>query len=266
MLEPTRPPTVESGSMTSSTVAVLRVTRRTRPTRPSLLTTVMSGPTPASEPASMVTVKLCDWRDPTATTRAGTRADPRSSAAVVSPSYCSRRLRSKPASSTWPLSSALLASRSRTWSARSPLLRNHVGTAVKGRTAAATPVSAGPKASPTARRAGSSGELPPPDTSSVMSVTLASTRATSNERGGRLRDSSLSSPVQRRSRPSCPPKAPIRSASDRRRGPAGAPRTPRRTSRRRRPPMTAGPPRGGRACRSRAAAARRGRAASRRHR
>ena len=241
----------------------MRVTRSTRPTRPSLLTTVMSGPTPDSEPASMVTVKLCDWREPSATTRAGTSADPRSSAAVVRPSYCSRRLRSKPASSTWPLSSELLASRSRTWSARSPLLRNHVGTAVKGRTAAATPASAGPNASPTARRAGSTGELLPPETSRVMSVTLARTSATSSERGARLRDSSRSSPVQRRSRPSCPPKAPIRSASGPRPGPAGAPRTPRRTCRRRRRPRTAGPLRRGRACRSRAAAARRARAASR---
>ena len=64
------------------------------------------------------------------------------------------------------------------------MLRNQAGTAVKGRTAAATPASAGPKASPTARRAGSSGELPPPETSSVISVTLASTSATSSERGG----------------------------------------------------------------------------------
>ena len=40
------------------------------------MTTVMSGPTPASEPASMVTVKLCDCARAEATTRAGTRADP----------------------------------------------------------------------------------------------------------------------------------------------------------------------------------------------
>ncbi len=87
MLEPTRPPTIESVSVTSRTVAVVRVTRSTRPTRPSLLTTVMSGPTPAREPASMVTVLLKDCDGPTATTRAGTSACPRSWAAWVSPSY-----------------------------------------------------------------------------------------------------------------------------------------------------------------------------------
>ena len=242
------------------------VTRRTRPTRPSLLTTVMSGPTPAADPASMVIVKLCDWRDPTATTRDGTRAWPRSVAALVRPSYCSRRLRSKPASSTWPRSSALLASSSRSSSARSPLLRNQAGTEVKGRTAPAATASAGPNASPTAPRTGSSGELAPPETSRVMRVMLASTSATSSDRGGRLRASSRSSPRQRRSRPSCPPKAPTRTAGGPRRGPAGGLRTPRRTCRRRRPPRTADPPRRAPASRSRAAAARRARGASRRHR
>ena len=67
--------------MISSTVAVVRVTRRTRPTRPSLLITVMSGPIPAVEPASMVTVLLKDCEEPYATTRAGTSAPPRLSAA-----------------------------------------------------------------------------------------------------------------------------------------------------------------------------------------
>ncbi len=74
MLSATRPPTVESASTTSSTVAVLRVTRRVRPTSPSLLTTVMSGARPAAEPASMVTVRENDWAGPRPTTRAGTSA------------------------------------------------------------------------------------------------------------------------------------------------------------------------------------------------
>ena len=46
----------------------------TRPTRPSLLSTVMSGWTPALVPASMVTVRVNDWAGPIATTRAGTSA------------------------------------------------------------------------------------------------------------------------------------------------------------------------------------------------
>ena len=74
MLSPTRPPTTDSPSTTSSTVAVERVTRSTRPTSPSLLMTVMSGRMPASEPASMVAVREKDWLGPSPTTRAGTRA------------------------------------------------------------------------------------------------------------------------------------------------------------------------------------------------
>ena len=74
MLSPTRPPTTDSASTTSSTVAVELVTRRTRPTSPSLLRTVMSGWTPAREPASMVTVCEKDWDGPSPTTREGTRA------------------------------------------------------------------------------------------------------------------------------------------------------------------------------------------------
>ena len=80
--------------MTSSTVAVVRVVRSTRPTRPSSLTTVWSGRTPASEPASMVTVREKDCEGPMPTTRAGTSAWPRFSEALVSPSYSASRLRS----------------------------------------------------------------------------------------------------------------------------------------------------------------------------
>ncbi len=74
MLSPTRPPTTESASTISSTVAVVLVTRSTRPTSPSLLSTVMSGGMPAREPASMVTVRENDCDGPSPTTRAGTRA------------------------------------------------------------------------------------------------------------------------------------------------------------------------------------------------
>ena len=74
MLCPTRPPTTESASTMSSTVAVVLVTRSTRPTSPSLFRTVMSGRMPAREPASMVTVRENDWDGPSPTTRAGTRA------------------------------------------------------------------------------------------------------------------------------------------------------------------------------------------------
>ena len=74
MLRPTRPPTVESASTTSSTVAVVEVTRRIRPTRPWPLTTVMSGASPARLPASMVTVRENDCAGPIAITRAGTSA------------------------------------------------------------------------------------------------------------------------------------------------------------------------------------------------
>ena len=74
MLEPSRPPTTDSWSTSSSTVAVDRSARTTRPTSPSLLSTVMSGRTPARVPASMVTVRENDCAGPIATTRAGTRA------------------------------------------------------------------------------------------------------------------------------------------------------------------------------------------------
>ena len=74
MLLPSRPPTTDSRSTSSSTVAVERSARSTRPTRPSLLSTVMSGCTPEERPASMVTVREKDCAGPTATTRAGTSA------------------------------------------------------------------------------------------------------------------------------------------------------------------------------------------------
>ena len=74
MLLSTRPPTVESASMTSSTVAVVLVTRMTRPTRPAALTTVRSGRRPARVPASIVTVREKVWAAPTPITRAGTSA------------------------------------------------------------------------------------------------------------------------------------------------------------------------------------------------
>ena len=73
-VEPSRPPTTDSWSTMSSTVAVVRSARTTRPTRPSLLSTVMSGWMPEEVPASMVTVRVNDWAGPIATTRAGTRA------------------------------------------------------------------------------------------------------------------------------------------------------------------------------------------------
>ena len=74
MLDPSRPPTTESWSTSSSTVAVERSARTTRPTRPSLLSTVMSAVTPARVPASIVTVRPNDCAGPIATTRAGTSA------------------------------------------------------------------------------------------------------------------------------------------------------------------------------------------------
>ena len=74
MLDPSRPPTTDSWSTSSSTVAVERSARSTRPTRPSLLSTVMSGRTPEVVPASMVTVRENDCAGPIATTRAGTSA------------------------------------------------------------------------------------------------------------------------------------------------------------------------------------------------
>ena len=64
MLVPTRPPTTDSVSTISSTVAVVGVTRSTRPTRPSSFSTVWSGRTPASEPASTVTVRENDCAGP----------------------------------------------------------------------------------------------------------------------------------------------------------------------------------------------------------
>ena len=73
MVSPTRAPTVEDGSVMSSTVAVVRPAETTRPTRPAPLTTVMSGRTPASVPASMVTVLEKDCAGPQPTTRLGTR-------------------------------------------------------------------------------------------------------------------------------------------------------------------------------------------------
>jgi hypothetical protein len=57
-----------------STVAVVRLARTTRPTRPSALTTVESGFTPASVPASMVTARVKDCAGPIPTTRDGTSA------------------------------------------------------------------------------------------------------------------------------------------------------------------------------------------------
>ena len=57
-------PTLDTQSTTSRTVAVVRVTRSTRPTSPSSFSTVWSGLTPASEPASMVTVLENDWAGP----------------------------------------------------------------------------------------------------------------------------------------------------------------------------------------------------------
>ena len=122
----------------------------------------MSGPIPAWEPASIVTVLLKDCEGPTATTRAGTSAWPRSWAAWVRPSYDSSRLRSKPAVSTSLRSAEFSASRSRISSLSAPWLRSHEGTVVKGRTTAAVTDSTGPKASPTARRAGSTAESGPP--------------------------------------------------------------------------------------------------------
>ena len=63
-LEPSRAPTTDSWSTTSSTVAVPRSARITRPTSPSLLSTVMSGWMPELVPASMVTVRENDWAGP----------------------------------------------------------------------------------------------------------------------------------------------------------------------------------------------------------
>ena len=63
-LSSTLPPTTDSVSTISSTVAVVGVTRRTRPTRPSSSSTVWSGRTPASDPASTVTVREKDCAGP----------------------------------------------------------------------------------------------------------------------------------------------------------------------------------------------------------
>ncbi len=100
LLEPSRPPTTESVSRMSSTLAVLRVALITRPTRPSLFSTVMSLRTPEVVPASMVTVRENDCIGPMPTTRAATRAYPVWFAVPVRPSSSASRLRSSGACST----------------------------------------------------------------------------------------------------------------------------------------------------------------------
>lgn len=65
-----RVPTVKSGSLARSTVAVSGPTVVTRPTSPSPLMTVMSRLTPSLEPASMVTVQEKPWAAPMAMTSA----------------------------------------------------------------------------------------------------------------------------------------------------------------------------------------------------
>ena len=222
---------------------------------------------PASEPASMVTVLLERLRgavghDPGRAPAPGRGSRRRRSGRRTPRAGSGRSRRWRPrcgGRSSRPR--ARISSRSR------PLARNQAGTAVNGRTTAG---GRRPRPGRTprrrARRAGSTGESAPPWKSSVIRVTLASTSATSSDRGGRLRvepvdarQRALPAARARISRPSEPPGAP-------RRAPAGAPRTPRRTCRRRTRRGRAGPRRRAPACRSRGGAARRGRAAARRRR
>ncbi len=62
----------------------------------------------------------------------------------------------------WARSLAFSASSSPISSRIEPWERNQDGTAVNGRSAVVAPVSIGPNTSPTARRAGSTGESEPP--------------------------------------------------------------------------------------------------------
>ena len=154
---------------------------------------------------------------------------------VVRPSYSARRLRSKPASSTWLAEVGVLRLEVAHLVGEVALAAEPGGTEVKGRTAAAAADSAGPNTSPTARRAGSSGELAPPETSRVMRVTLASTSADQQRSAARGCATRPSRPVRVARRPSCRPEGqPIHAQRLRPRpAPAGGPRTPPRTCPRR---------------------------------
>ena len=181
-------------------------TRSTRPTRPSLLSTVMSGWTPASEPASMVTVRENDWDGPEAD-HAGRR--PARSRGLVGGARSGRRTRRAGCGrsrrcATSERSSAFSASSAATRRAASRWSRNQSG---DGRERAGRPRrcadSTGPKTSPTARRAGLDRRVVAAAGSRVIRVTRRpSTSATSSARGRRRSRSVEVRPMlrQRRSR------------------------------------------------------------------
>ena len=217
-------------STTSSTVAVVPVTRRTRPTRPSLLRRSCPGGCPARVPASMVTVREKDCAGPM---RDHPGRAPGRSRCVVG----GRRCRPSSSASAVAVEPALASCAARAGSSRpragrrrragAPVVRNQPGTAVNGRTAAAVPVSTGPKhlADRAARRL---------DGRVVAAAGVEGDQRDAGEHQRdeqRARDGRCARPSRRSRRgrrspgPSVPPAA-------RRRAPAAAPRTPRRTCRR----------------------------------
>ena len=165
MLSPTRPPTTDSASTTSSTVAVVRVTRSTRPTSPSSLTTVRSGRSPASEPASMVTVREKVWDGADRRRRGpGTSAWPSVLAAAVRPSYSAEAVAVEAGGVDLLAQVGVLAGQGGDLvgaASRGCGTSSGIG-GERGARRRRRPTSAGPNTSPTARRAGSSGESAPP--------------------------------------------------------------------------------------------------------
>ena len=248
---PSRPPTVESRSMISSTVAVVADAAITRPTRPSALTTVRSGTTPSSVPASIVTVREKDWAGPIAIDLrlhdlvAGAVGE---RARSCRPRRCGSRSPAQRAAgsrSRWlAASSDVLRSR------RSEMLRKWSGRSVIGRIA---------------RRRGVLDRTEDVGDRVPQRVDRRRRRGVPRvEREDRDTGQHQQADHGPRASGVVAHRGPTSAA--RRPGPAAAPRTPRRTSRHRGPPSRAGCRRRAPACPSRGAAARRGRAAGLRRR
>lgn len=181
-----RVPTVKSGSLARTTVAVSGPTVATRPTSPSPLRTVMSRSMPSLLPASMVTVQEKPWAAPMAMTSAPLMpywpAPARLS--ISSSSWIRLRVWSSLPSLAFRAAFSRVSVAMRLW--RSPESRTAPMALATGSTAVATPSSTGPKTAAAACRAPSTGESSPVLMSTVISANAMAIRRTRSSRLSRV--------------------------------------------------------------------------------
>ena len=182
MVEPSRPPTTDSWSTMSRTVAVDRSAAHDPADKPAVVDDGHVGTDPGGRPC-------VDGDGPGEGLRRTHRNDPGRDERIAGRSgtgeqavELGRPVAVDFAGGQEPRRRAFSASRRATSSRRPSTVPMYCGNATTGRTAAAVPRSTGPRTRPTAERSGSTGESSPPRTSRVITVKQASRSSTSTVR------------------------------------------------------------------------------------